>query len=511
MSENLNEVEKLEIRPFTKFCMSIGAVPSSYLAGLSIEEQLLWLCSYLENEVIPTVNNNGESVEELQELFTELQTYVTNYFTNLDVQDEINTKLDAMAEAGTLATIINQEIFGEINTSINTINNTTIPNIQSQIDTINNTTIPGLQTTLEGEINATQRNALYIGNSYLTGVGSTGNNNGIYNRTKDMFNDTYIKTDGGIGFLQYTDHSNTFITMLQNAINDSNIPNDEITDIIIVSAWGDTRSLHESSSWSTYRSDLQTAIVSFMTLVDNNFTNIKRVACMLGESRGQKHIDDSTVFDDAFWVHNCFKDILPKNGMEYLGWIGFNIMLNSANFSSDHYHPSDQGYKNLATLFKTAYSGTIQYISIKRDWSTRPCGIISDSTIGGYIVLDPERAEFNIQELRLAAGSTPTHGDNNALLFDFGNNLPFSLPMPAGQTTNLNLQGGFTCTTQSANSSSFDASTNYMAKLVLQKSTDSDSTALKLVTIGISKTNSTSNLLCCALPCQISWSLSKMN
>lgn len=106
MSENLNEVEKLEIRPFTKFCMSIGAVPSSYLAGLSVEEQLLWLCSYLENEVIPTVNNNGESVEELQELFTELQTYVNNYFTNLDVQDEINNKLDEMAENGDLEDII---------------------------------------------------------------------------------------------------------------------------------------------------------------------------------------------------------------------------------------------------------------------------------------------------------------------------------------------------------------------------------------------------------------------
>lgn len=108
MSENLNEVEKLEIRPFTKFCMSIGAVPSSYLAGLSIEEQLLWLCSYLEKEVIPTVNNNGESVEELQELFTELQSYVNNYFDNLDVQDEINNKLDAMATAGTLQEIISQ-------------------------------------------------------------------------------------------------------------------------------------------------------------------------------------------------------------------------------------------------------------------------------------------------------------------------------------------------------------------------------------------------------------------
>ena len=105
-NDDLKEVEKLNFRPFTRFCMSIGAVPSSYLAGLDIEEQLLWLCSYLEKEVIPAVNNNAEAVEELQGLFTELQTYVNNYFANLNVQEEINNKLDEMASNGTLSALI---------------------------------------------------------------------------------------------------------------------------------------------------------------------------------------------------------------------------------------------------------------------------------------------------------------------------------------------------------------------------------------------------------------------
>ena len=55
----MKEIDKLNYRPFTRFCMSIGAVPTAYLAGLTIEEQLLWFCSYLEKEVIPAVNNNG--------------------------------------------------------------------------------------------------------------------------------------------------------------------------------------------------------------------------------------------------------------------------------------------------------------------------------------------------------------------------------------------------------------------------------------------------------------------
>ena len=104
----MKEVEKLPLRDFTRYCMSIAQVPSSYLSGLTMEEQLLWLCSFLTNEVIPTVNNNGQAVEELQTLYIELKNYVDNYFDNLDIQEEVNTKLEDMAESGELAELISQ-------------------------------------------------------------------------------------------------------------------------------------------------------------------------------------------------------------------------------------------------------------------------------------------------------------------------------------------------------------------------------------------------------------------
>lgn len=53
------------------------------------------------NEVI--TNNNT-----LNDNFTELNNYVTDYFKNLDVQDEIDNKLQQMAESGELAEIIAQ-------------------------------------------------------------------------------------------------------------------------------------------------------------------------------------------------------------------------------------------------------------------------------------------------------------------------------------------------------------------------------------------------------------------
>lgn len=96
------------LRPFTRFCVTIGALPTSYMLSLTYEEQLLWFCKFLQDTVIPALNNNGEAVAELQALYVELKNYVDNYFKNLDVQEEINNKLDEMAESGELEEIITQ-------------------------------------------------------------------------------------------------------------------------------------------------------------------------------------------------------------------------------------------------------------------------------------------------------------------------------------------------------------------------------------------------------------------
>ncbi len=104
---NLSELKPVgSITPFTKFCCTIGNLPSSYMQSFTYEEQLLWLCDYLQNTVIPAVNTNAEAVAELQGLYIELKDYVDHYFENLDVQNEINNKLDEMASDGTLNTLI---------------------------------------------------------------------------------------------------------------------------------------------------------------------------------------------------------------------------------------------------------------------------------------------------------------------------------------------------------------------------------------------------------------------
>lgn len=97
-------MKKLESLPkIIHTCMTIGEIPTSYKLSLTYEEQLMWFCKFLQDEVIPVVNNNSEAVQELQN-------YVANYFDNLDVQEEINNKLDEMADDGTLEEIITEYI-----------------------------------------------------------------------------------------------------------------------------------------------------------------------------------------------------------------------------------------------------------------------------------------------------------------------------------------------------------------------------------------------------------------
>lgn len=110
----MSEIQK--IKPsgiFTNYIYK--AIPLAFDESMSYYETLCGLLD-LVNTSIDVINNNAD-------LIAELESFVDNYFDNLDVQDEINNKLDEMATDGTLAEIINQEIFGEITDTLSLLTN----------------------------------------------------------------------------------------------------------------------------------------------------------------------------------------------------------------------------------------------------------------------------------------------------------------------------------------------------------------------------------------------------
>lgn len=106
MAEELKTIETVDTSPFKHLVMTLGELPTSFVDSMTYYECLAWLVNFIQNTVIPTVNNNAEAVEELQTAFTTLKNYVDNYFDNLDIQEEVNNKLDEMAESGQLENII---------------------------------------------------------------------------------------------------------------------------------------------------------------------------------------------------------------------------------------------------------------------------------------------------------------------------------------------------------------------------------------------------------------------
>lgn len=90
-------------RPFRFWCQTV--LPLVYDDSLSYYELLNKVVFYINN-VITDLSATEENVTALATAFENLQKYMNHYFDNLDVQEEIDNKLDKMARDGTLNDII---------------------------------------------------------------------------------------------------------------------------------------------------------------------------------------------------------------------------------------------------------------------------------------------------------------------------------------------------------------------------------------------------------------------
>ena len=94
MDKNIQKIKPSGI--FTNYIFK--TIPLAFDESMSYYETLCGILSLLKTQE-EVVNNNAD-------LLAELESYVQNYFKNLDVQTEINNKLDEMAKSGELENII---------------------------------------------------------------------------------------------------------------------------------------------------------------------------------------------------------------------------------------------------------------------------------------------------------------------------------------------------------------------------------------------------------------------
>ena len=145
-------------------------IPLAFNESLSYMEQICNLISYIENTLVPAINNNANAIKELQEyvqelkkLLDKLEQKVDENFITLNTKidttkEELNTKIDTTKEEltniinGINATLTNaiqnlntkvvehinasNEKFNALDTSIESIN-TNIETINTEVETIN--------------------------------------------------------------------------------------------------------------------------------------------------------------------------------------------------------------------------------------------------------------------------------------------------------------------------------------------------------------------------------------
>lgn len=201
---------------FPQVIQNLGIIPTSYKDSMSYYETLAWLCKYLEEIVIPSVNQNGNAVQELQNLYIDLNSYVTHYFDNLDVQQEINNKLDDMVTSGvfenTLSIYFNSlenqynqkynEIYTDIHEEIENLDSdfqNNIDELKTKINSVVSTPVFAVSSTSEMTdtskvyVNTTDGKWYYYNDTNWV-AGGTYQSNVIANNSIDVGKTNFIQT-----------------------------------------------------------------------------------------------------------------------------------------------------------------------------------------------------------------------------------------------------------------------------------------------------------------------------
>ena len=370
-------MSKHYIQDCLQVCADWGLIPTEFRQCMTWEEQVLWLTKFLKEKVIPEFNGLSEQVNTLQ-----------TWFDNLDVQEEINNKLDEMAESGELADIIAQylELAGVLaydtiaamaeaenlsagstarvlgNSSmaagdgayykIREILNTDVPDGFNLVALTNDPTLVAERIT-DGNLNSAvstlnaridnivNQKWVFVGDSYAEGYNPDGNVTGwttLLKTAMGLDSDTCtILQAGGAGF---ANPSNKYETMIGNATADN-----AVTDVLICGGYNDLT--YSESDIFNGMSATKTAILAKYPNVKNIYIGF--IGGCANEYHGDIHIRVS------YYANSC--NTLGLTYMPNLEYALFNV----GYLGSDKIHPNSYGQNAITKAIYSALHGGFTY------------------------------------------------------------------------------------------------------------------------------------------------------
>lgn len=427
----MNNINSLP--PFKRLCVTIGNLPSSYVDSMSYYECLMWLCNYLKETVIPAINENAEAVNEL-----------INWFNNLDVQDEIDNKLDEMVESGQLQEIISEylnstAVFGfdtvsDMIQATNLINGSyartcgkvSLNDGKSSLykirtvtndDVVDGDKIIAMQTsdTLVAERifeNIKNEKVLIIGDSFIAEYPSNNWGLKLVNLMGLSSDDYTILGEGGAGVYNVGNQNTNFLGLLQ--ANIGNIDNKNLyTKIIIGGGYNDGN--------ATSIDMILTPMQQLITYCKQQFPNAKIYFTEFGWN--MKY--DGTLFRNRIntYVIPAYKQA-SKFGAFYLDNVEFcyrdmNLYESTDPVSESVVHPNDDGEREIAQAIydalTTGYTPRYKSSNIAFDAST------TDDVTAANMYFTHNVTPFgHVLNLNGSVSFSKTYNPANGLTLDLG-------------------------------------------------------------------------------------------
>lgn len=406
MNKDINNIPvQKPYKNLTPFCLQIiqnfPFIEADFDA-ITNQQILQKVVDYL-NQVIENENAVTENTQNLYNAFVELENYVNNYFNDLDIQTEIDSKLDEMAQDGTLAQIIEDYA--------------TIPQLTEQVNKLN-----------LGEYN---REIILVGDSYLAGQSLTNpstENFGylLMQKLKMNTNNFHIWAEGGSSFYQSGNAGHTWQTLIQSKLNTITVNN--ITDIFFVGGYNEVT--------ATSPAQIETAMSNCINYCKNTFPNAKIYVDLIANNASNlsEQVKNRNLLKNRIYnvYCQCFKygAIFIDKGQLPLQ----NYTLFEDNETA--VHPNSQGHIAIANyLFQNIMKGNTDYKLQHNAFNLNlPENIGTGTLIGSEII------ENNIVKLGLYAQiSLATTITNNQGQLDFGEqpNLQFMKYVPTSELKNV--------------------------------------------------------------------------
>ena len=381
------QINKID-SPFIYYCQKV--IPLAFDESLSYYEVLCNLLAKIK-EVIDEQNRQGEGIIELQNKYIELKNYVDTYFDNLDLQSEVDAKLDEMAESGELADIIAQylglagvlafDTIADLESATNVVNGSICLVIGDETyndgksayykvrnltidDTIDGFNIVGISETLVGErlpnyyinsINSqittinqkiAKKHMVIIGDSFSTTTYNPANT-AWYTIVAQRLNLTpHNYSKDSAGYSHVGAGSKTFNLEVNDAIADTSYNNEDVDLVIVYGGLNDMN----STDIQTYTNNARTTFTNII----NNFPNAKVICMGINTWAGGLYIGTSN--NTTLNYFNTLKQNLADLGVIFVNstlW----LLLDSDNcYDPITTHPNEMGNKITATnLLNTMY------------------------------------------------------------------------------------------------------------------------------------------------------------